>query len=107
MALILCFDTENTGAQRNKANPYDPRNKCVLLCTKQRDSITKEEHSVTWNPNNPVEMFELNKLMNSADVIVGMNLKYDLAWAKRLGLSWKENVKLGDIQVVLCNDLKS
>ena len=100
MALILCFDTENTGAQRNKANPYDPRNECVIICTKIRDSVLKEEHSQSWNPKDPLAMGRLAKLFTEADLIVGMNLKYDLAWARRLGLSWKDDVKFWDIQLV-------
>lgn len=96
---LLCFDTENTGALRNKANPYDPRNKCVILCIEQFDSVTKEYIKKSIDPTNPLDIYEAQKLIDESYWIVGFNLKYDIAWGKRIGLSF-EDKQLWDVQLV-------
>jgi len=93
---LLCFDTENTGALRNKANAYDPRNKNVITCAKQYDSVTKEFKTLSIIPE---DTYELQKMIDESYWIIGMNLKYDIAWAKNIGLYFNEK-KFWDVQLV-------
>lgn len=84
---FMSIDTENTGAQRNKAHPFDPRNKCVALgvglyeigtgvrvCYEELYDIDGISHSKALD----------EFLLTKSEVTVGFNLKYDLHWIRRV-----------------------
>lgn len=87
----MTFDTENTGALRNKANPFDPRNECVLLSYRDPD--------VGTTSIDPIDMDEFRQKVDTTDWIIGFNLKYDMHWGRRYGVSFKGK-KLWDVQLV-------
>lgn len=87
----MTFDTENTGALRNKANPFDPRNECVLLSYRDPD--------VGTTSIDPIYMDEFRQKVDTTDWIIGFNLKYDMHWGRRYGVSFKGK-KLWDVQLV-------
>ena len=82
----LVFDVEATGACRNKANPFDPRNKlmCVGVFTHLAEVIDIE-HGV--DPYKDVLDWFQSKV-DFADTLVGFNLKYDMHWCKRYGIDF-------------------
>jgi hypothetical protein len=84
---ILTFDTENTGALRNKANPFDPRNECVLLSYRDPD--------VGTTSIDPIDIDEFRQKVDTTDWIIGFNLKYDMHWGRRYGVSFKGKEALG------------
>lgn len=100
MAKLVTFDWECSGAQRNKANPYDPRNEGVILCTLERDTVTKETVTTSFWGSNPLHMYDARKPFEDANFIIGMNLKYDAAWCRRYKIPFPENSNWWDIQVV-------
>ena len=87
----MTFDTENTGALRNKANPFDPRNECVLLSYRDPD--------VGTTSIDPIDIDEFRQKVDTTDWIIGFNLKYDMHWGRRYGVSFKGK-KLWDVQLV-------
>lgn len=88
---ILTFDCEASGALRNKANPFDPRNECVLLSYRDPD--------VGTTSIDPIDIDEFRQKVDLTDWIIGFNLKYDMHWGRRYGVSFKGK-KLWDVQLV-------
>lgn len=78
----LVIDTENNGAQRNKAHPFDQQNKLLLLGAKRKDRsyIFNIEYDDTPYGSS---LSAMGELLSNADIIVGFNLKYDLHWINR------------------------
>lgn len=72
---ILALDTENT--TWNKGNPFDVRNFNVCYSWASSDGHSGASRC-TWS---------IQDLVDSHDVIVGFNLKYDLHWLRKLGVS--------------------
>lgn len=87
----MTFDTEASGATRNRANPFDPRNECVLLSYRDPDVGTLSI--------DPIDMDEFRQKVDTTDWIIGFNLKYDMHWGRRYGVSFKGK-KLWDVQLV-------
>ena len=97
MGLITAIDCECSGALRNKANPYDPRNK-LLLAGVQRFStvatvIQQPEILDIEYTNAPYgsRIALLNSL--TEQTFVGFNLKFDLAWLRRYGVNLHDPAK--------------
>ena len=88
---ILTFDCEASGATRNRANPFDPRNECVLLSYRDPD--------VGTTSIDPIDIDEFRQKVDTTDWIIGFNLKYDMHWGRRYGVSFKGK-KLWDVQLV-------
>ena len=94
----LVFDVETTGAQRNKGNPFDPRNKLMCIGFKG-----KKVHC--WNIEHQPEPYkeqldQFQEYVDRCDVLVGFNLKYDMHWAKRYGISFiNQDLKVWDCQL--------
>jgi len=105
----LVIDTENSGAQRNKAHPFDYRNKLLLLgtCYQNRHNICDIEYSGLPYGHH---ITDLQKSLDSVDLLVGFNLKYDLHWINRYGAKLREGISLWDCQLaefVLANQTES
>ncbi len=85
--LPLTYDCEATGAQRNKANPFDPRNK---LCTIQTRFKGSTEVAAIEYGEEPYQhkVDDVQAKINECDIVVGFNLKYDMHWGRRYGLSF-------------------
>lgn len=91
----LVVDTENSGALRNRAHPFDPRNALLLagLRSSGRNSIYDIEYSGLPYGDSCVA---IRSAIAGADLVVGFNLKYDLHWLRRY------NVLPGGITVWDC-----
>lgn len=100
--LALIFDAEVTGAQRNKGNPFDPRNRlCAVahgmyLCNDQ--SFMPDPHglypvlNIEHDQNHPyqhlLDVFQTK--INLSDMVVGFNLKFDIHWLRRYGITFRD-----------------
>lgn len=94
---LLVLDTENTGAQRNKAHPFDLRNRCCLY-----GSITFEYPNFNVYSRSIIDvdyagisvtrdiLDRIQSEIDAVDGIVGFNLKYDLHWLCRLGIDFSK-----------------
>lgn len=100
---FLVFDTETSGANRNKGNPFDPRNKMMALGYLSGNF----DGNLTEPTIAPIEYGDLpygNTLATfqsaivKAKRIVGFNLKFDLNWASRYKVGF-ENVRVWDCQL--------
>ena len=72
---VLIYDVETTIS--NKGDPFDTTNKLVMSGFKLRDEI----HTLQFDVKEQTQSF-----FNEASLIVGFNLKFDLQWAKRIGV---------------------
>jgi DNA polymerase-1 len=97
---FIVIDSENTGAQRNKAHWADRRNRC---CTFQfcENNQPPESLDIEYQEgrffDEHIEL--LKKKIEEADWIVGFNLKYDSLWLLRYGIDIRSK-KLWDVQLV-------
>lgn len=94
----LVFDTEASGAQRNKANPFDSLNK--LMCISWSTSPPKVSDNVKIEyDDSPYgqSLVEFQKLVDDANLLIGFNLKYDLHWVRRYGIKTNQK-RLWDCQ---------
>jgi DNA polymerase I-like protein with 3'-5' exonuclease and polymerase domains len=104
MSRVLTFDVEATGATKNKAKPHDPENRCAINCWRVYDTQTKEEvkrndeieYVVGHQYLDAIQSFQ--DAVNNCDLLVGMNIKYDMNWMRRYGINFRQ-AKLWDIQV--------
>lgn len=91
----LVFDVEASGAQRNKGNPFDPRN--VLCCISSNFSkVLDIQHGEEPYADN-LKLFQ--RLLNETSVLVGFNLKYDIHWIRRYNLILPNNITVWDCQL--------
>lgn len=96
----LVIDTENSGAQRNKAHPFDPRNKLLLAGVRDRHSgTTIFDIDYSGLPNGTAIRTLGTRVLVNGVLIVGFNIKYDLHWLRRYGISLEENIKIWDCQL--------
>lgn len=95
------MDTENTGAQRNKAHPFDPRNRMCLLQWLDGTSNEATAKDIEYQSNRFFDehLSECQEALDSVEWLVGFNLKYDLHWLQRYGINFK-NKKVWDCQLV-------
>jgi len=90
---------EASGAIRNHANPFDPRNKLMCIGAKLEEGPTN-----CWNVEHQPEPYAdllglfQRAITNRADLLVGFNLKYDMHWCKRYGIEFKDK-KVWDCQL--------
>lgn len=102
--ILISIDTENTGAQRNKANPFDKRNKCCILCLVVYDTETRKFERKTYDfeysKNSPYLVYiqEIQEWINKATWIAMFNAKYDMHWGKRYGLDFTDK-PIWDVQL--------
>lgn len=98
MQNYLVIDTENSGAQRNKAHSFDYRNKLLLLGTRCKDRRNIYDIEYSGLPYGH-HITDLQKSLDSVDLLVGFNIKYDLHWINRYGAKLQEGINLWDCQL--------
>lgn len=88
---VVAFDLETES--HNKGSWNDPRNYVITICW----SVNGEEPKLVFcNPSN-VEVFQ--KVVDSADLLVGFNVKFDLHWLRRCGVDYSA-VPVCDLQIL-------
>lgn len=88
----LIFDVETTIS--NKGNPYDLTNKLVMVGLKPvTGGALWYEYAKTVAVRQGIQDY-----INNASVVVGFNLKFDLAWLRRAGVDIS-NIKVWDCQL--------
>lgn len=101
----LVFDTENTGAQRNHAHPFDPANRCCCVSFVYRDLYPEKSATGCLDIEYKKGRFfeehrdEVQAMVDASEWIVGFNLKYDLHWLDRIDVKWRGK-KLWDCQLI-------
>ncbi len=98
---ILTFDFECTTS--NKANPFDQTNRAVCL------GLSTDQHSeVIYFPCSHEDFMYIQGFVDSADLLVGFNLKFDLHWLRRIGINF-EGKRVWDCQLAefLLNNQKT
>lgn len=88
---ILFLDVETTTF--NKGHPFDPRNKLVSYVTCINNNTVFKHYS------DPDFMGWIKDQLNSASIISGFNVKFDVHWLRRLGLFLPAKVKVWDLQL--------
>lgn len=105
--IILAFDTENTGAQVDNANPHNPNNRCCILSYVVHDTDNPTERIIKtieldYVSGNSMyaqpEIDELQGIIDTAEWVVLFNAKYDINWAVRYGIDVSKK-KLWDCQL--------
>lgn len=97
---LLGLDWEATGVQRpGGANPFNPENRGVCLSLVRGDEYT-ETFPVEYDESKPYlpSIPQIQSVIDSAQVIVMMNAKYDYNWCLRYGIQLRHK-KIWDIQV--------
>jgi DNA polymerase I-like protein with 3'-5' exonuclease and polymerase domains len=84
----LVLDVETTIF--NKGNPFDQRNKCVVVGVKYPtwDSVVYYSEKFDYIQN----------VINRAGILVGFNIKFDLHWLRKIGIDISK-VKVWDCQL--------
>lgn len=96
----IVFDFEATGAQSNHAHPYDKRNvACNVgfynLDTKIKTIIKLEYDEAPYGE----ALKEIQTILDGCTILIGFNLKYDLAWLSRYGLILPSTCRVFDCQL--------
>lgn len=73
----VVFDFE--GGIKNKCNPYDPETYVCLLVVK----VISQNSQQLLSFKKPWDVGRINEILSSATTLVGFNIKFDLAWARR------------------------
>lgn len=73
----VVFDFE--GGTKNKCNVYDPETYVCLLVVK----VISQNSAQLLSFKKPWDVGRINEILNSATTLVGFNVKFDLAWARR------------------------
>jgi DNA polymerase I-like protein with 3'-5' exonuclease and polymerase domains len=90
--LILNFDVETS--TKNKGNPFTASGKLISYSVKQDD------HPVSFNYYTDIDFLrELRESFAKAKLIVGFNVKFDLHWARRMGIRVPDQVRVWDCQI--------
>lgn len=89
--MIRTFDVETT--THNKGNPYDKRNWLVCWSYYGSDGAGGAVHHLDPG-NGPL----LASVFQDSDLVVGFNLKFDLHWARKLGVVYNPK-KIWDVQI--------
>jgi DNA polymerase I-like protein with 3'-5' exonuclease and polymerase domains len=89
--MIVAFDVETT--THNKGNPYDSRNS--LVCWSY---YTSSDDGRAVHHSEPGSNGLVSQLFDGASLILGFNLKFDLHWARKLGITYNPK-KIWDVQI--------
>lgn len=96
----LIFDAEATGAQRNKANPFDDRNVMCNIGFRNYDTKETEIFKIEYDEEPYGDnLRKIQNLLDSCTTLVGFNAKYDLHWLWRYNLKVPKNCLVYDTQV--------
>ena len=85
---VLTLDIETTSS--NKGNPFDKRNKCVMVGLKWQG-----EPPITYTEG---EFSFIQGQIDRAELLVGFNIKFDLHWLRNIGVSF-EGKRVYDCQL--------
>jgi len=77
----LILDVETTIS--NKGNPFDQSNKLVCVGIK-----TKEVSEILYIPGSLEDYMYLQGYIDSCDILVGFNIKFDLHWLRKIGIKF-------------------
>ena len=96
---VLVFDSETSGAiNGTHGNPFTPDNKLVCVSyfsnSNHEGDVLPIEFGVSPYGDN---LRKLKFLVNDSDLLVGFNIKFDLHWIKRYGISFRGK-KIWDTQ---------
>lgn len=92
----LVIDVETTIL--NKGNPFDHRNKlCYFGGYDGRSSTLLDIHYGAEVEHEGLR--QASALVDSADLLIGFNIKFDLHWIKRYGINFK-HCRVWDCQLV-------
>ena len=86
---LLALDTETT--IWNKGNPYDARNKLVCF-----SHATDDDSGACPMP---AYQYICEQKVVAADLIVGFNFKFDLAWLLKVGVYQLRDKQIWDVQI--------
>ncbi len=94
----LVIDVETTIS--NKGNPFDQTNRlCYVGLSTGLEGVSKlYDIEYSLDPYVPA-LDEIQKRIDEVDVLVGFNIKFDLHWVKRYGISFS-NKRIWDCQLV-------
>lgn len=82
-----------------KGNPYSRRNVCCLTGYLKVDGAQHWYTELNWLQDpHPVLLADLQEAFDWADLIIGFNIKFDLTWARRMGVKFDNN-KIYDVQL--------
>lgn len=90
---VIVFDVEASGAQRNHANPFDPRNK--LMCIGIRFDTPYVLDRTCLNIEHQPEPYKENldyiqNCIDNSEILVGFAMKFDIHWCKRYGIDFAD-----------------
>lgn len=89
----LILDVETTIS--NKGSPFDLTNKCVMVGLKD----TKyQANTYGFLENNPDFIEHIQNEINSFDLLVGFNIKFDIHWLRKIGIDISK-IKVWDCQL--------
>lgn len=96
----IVFDVEATGAQRNKAHPWDYRNVACNLGMKNLGTGEIKIWKIEYNEEPYGQALrEIQQWLNSATVLIGFNIKYDIHWLSRYSLTLGDSCRVFDCQL--------
>lgn len=84
---VICFDIESTIS--NKGQPFDTSNKLVSIAWTD---------GVTSSCTKADVVGDFQAVVDSADLLIGFNIKFDINWLRRYGISF-DNKRVYDCQL--------
>lgn len=94
----VILDTENSGAIRNKAHPFDPRNKLLLAGVRSSGRTAIYDVEYSQRPYGD-HLLAISDTIRSGSWLVGFNIKYDLHWLRRYNIQVGQGIKIWDCQL--------
>jgi DNA polymerase-1 len=92
--MITIFDAETTTS--NKGNPFDKTNKLCYAGFKTESSISLFDVEYS---DSTCDVSSIQSILRDTVLLVGFNIKFDLHWIKKYGLSF-DNCRIWDCQLV-------
>ena len=92
-ANILTLDVETT--TWNKGNPFDKRNKLVMVGLKPLDDIP----GIFSYCDRPITRDAIQLCLTDVEIIVGFNIKFDIHWLMNIGVTFDNVKQIWDCQI--------
>ncbi|UOF81996.1 DNA polymerase [Caudoviricetes sp.] len=93
---VLILDVESTTS--NKGNPFDETNKLCLVGLSGESGVSVFDIDYTDTPNVDA-LQQIQREIDSHDLLVGFNIKFDLHWLRNYGLQFSTK-RIWDCQLV-------